>query len=81
MTLGVGGVLAGLTFYYYRQDRKDMQAQFAELYKEVMTMNALVLSVVRENTAAFTQNAAAVESLHAHMVNGHRLPNRRERER
>ena len=44
-SLGVGGVIAGLMFFFYRKDVH----QFTELWK---TQTELLILVVKENTAS-----------------------------
>ena len=72
--LGVGGVLAGVIFAAYR---KDMRA-FAEQWKG---QTEVLISVVRDNTAAFTRNTEVVQSLHAHMMRGERRSAERDHDR
>jgi len=43
--LGVGGILAGVMFYFYRQDRKHSEERFAALGSEFR-------EIVQANTAA-----------------------------
>jgi hypothetical protein len=43
--LGVGGVLAGIMFYFYRQDRRHSEDRFEELGKDFR-------AIVEANTAA-----------------------------
>lgn len=63
--LGVGGALAAFIFSAYRKD----MTQFTEQWKG---QTELLVDVVRENSAAITQNTAVVQSLHAHMTEGDR---------
>ncbi len=56
ITLGVGGVLAGFMFVFYRKDVK----QYTELWK---TQTEMLLQVVKENTASNVKLTSAVEML------------------
>ncbi len=56
VTLGVGGVLAGMMFIFYRKDIK----QYTELWK--VTAETLML-VVRENTASNTKLISLIENM------------------
>lgn len=69
-TLGIGGVLAGMMFYFYRKDVK----QYTELWRG---QSDALMTVVKENTKAITENTAVVQSLHSHMD----LNDRRREER
>lgn len=53
-TLGVGGVLAGLMFMFYRKDVK----QYTELWKNVTDM---LMAVVKDNTASNTKLISLIE--------------------
>lgn len=54
-TLGVGGVLAGLMFMFYRKDIK----QYTELWKNATDQ---LMLIVRENTASNTRLIALLEN-------------------
>lgn len=56
-TLGVGGVLAGFIFYFYRTDIKSFTEQWQGQTK-------LLMEVVKENTAAITANTTTIQALH-----------------
>lgn len=56
-SLGVGGVIAGLLFMFYRKDVRS----YTDLWQK---MSDALLLVVKENTAAITQNTEVVKSLH-----------------
>ena len=55
ITLGVGGILAGFMFVFYRKDIK----QYTELWK--ITADQL-MSIVKENTASNTKLIGLIES-------------------
>lgn len=50
ITLGVGGVLAGFMFMFYRKDVK----QYTELWK---TNTEMLMRVIQENTASQVKNS------------------------
>lgn len=54
-TLGVGGILAGIMFMFYR---KDVQ-QYTELWR---TTAEHMITIVKENTASNTKLIALIES-------------------
>mgnify|MGYP001562818035 FL=1 len=47
-SLGVGGVLAGVIFHFYRQDRKTSEDRYAALAQDFRT-------IVQDNTAAMVK--------------------------
>ena len=63
--LGVGGALAAFIFSAYR---KDMM-QYTEQWKG---QTEQLIQVVKENTAAITENTIVVQSFHAHISGGDR---------
>jgi hypothetical protein len=80
---GPMGALLVIFGYFYRKDMKANTAQYREdmkFYTDQMKQvsdewkgqSALLLGVVKENTVAFTQNTAVVQSLHSHIANGGR---------
>ena len=56
VTLGVGGVLAGFMFMFYRKDIK----QYTELWK---TATDMLMLTVKENTASNTKLISMLESM------------------
>lgn len=54
-TLGIGGILAGLMFMFYRKDVK----QYTELWK---TATDQMMIIVKENTASNTKLIALIEN-------------------
>lgn len=56
-TLGVGGILAGGMFYFYRKDVKT----YTDLWKG---QSEMLLEVVKENTVAFTKLTEVINALH-----------------
>lgn len=66
-TLGVGGVIAVIIFLFYRKDVR----QYTELWREQAILNRqqteMLVSVIKENTVALTQNTEVVRSMHRRM--------------
>lgn len=62
VSLGVGGVLAGAMFMFYRKDMK----QFTEQWK---MQTELLLAVVRENTASNVRMEELLKALHRRLDN------------
>jgi hypothetical protein len=56
-TLGVGGVLAGFMFHFYRKDVR----QYTELWRG---QSEILVSVVREVSINLATNTEAVKALH-----------------
>lgn len=56
LTLGVGGVLAGFMFVFYRKDVK----QYTELWRSTAEQ---LISVIRENTASNTKLITMLEGM------------------
>jgi hypothetical protein len=52
--LGVGGVLAGVMFYFYRQDRLESEKRMGEIIKDFR-------GIIEANTAAMTGLQKAIE--------------------
>lgn len=65
-SLGVGGVLAGIMFYFYRRDRKDSGERFATLTKDYGDRYEKLAqdfrTIVQDNTAALTRVVEAIEN-------------------
>ena len=53
-TLGVGGILAGMMFFFYRQDRVRTEESLKRIVSERDTVNEQLLIVVQDNTRAIT---------------------------
>lgn len=70
-TLGVGGVLAGMMFFFYRKDVKT----YTDLWK---AQTEVLMKTVTENTASNITLALMVKSLHEHMVIAGKIEDRRE---
>lgn len=63
-SLGVGGTIAGLTFYYYRLDALAHASQWRDLSAERKADNTMLMAVIKENSAAMTANTATIQALH-----------------
>jgi hypothetical protein len=61
VTLGVGGVLAGFMFMFYRKDVK----QYTELWKQAT--DQLIL-IVKDNTASNTKLISLIENQERNMM-------------
>lgn len=59
-SLGVGGLIAGLMFMWYRRDVKT----FTEQWKG---QTELLMTVVRDNTAAMSTNNEMIRALTRHL--------------
>lgn len=57
MTLGVGGVIAGLIFVFYRKDVRIYTDQWKG-------QSEMLTHVVKDNTAAVTANTEVMRSMH-----------------
>ena len=60
-TLGVGGILAGFMFMFYRKDVK----QYTELWK---TTSDQMLAVIKDNTSSNTKLISLIETQERNMV-------------
>lgn len=56
----------------YREDMKFYTDQMKQVSDEWKGQSAQLMAIVKENTAAFTNNTAVVQSLHAHIAEGER---------
>lgn len=53
-SLGIGGVLAGVMFYFYRRDREASEKRFDELAKDFR-------AIIQSNTEAMTALREAIK--------------------
>lgn len=60
-SLGVGGILAGVLFMFYRKDVKHYTDQWKG-------QSEMLNKVVMDNTYALTQNTDAINSLKEHIL-------------
>lgn len=51
-TLGVGGVLAGVMFFFYRADRQSNEQAMKQMVLTQGAVSAELLEVVKQNTRA-----------------------------
>ncbi|HJP61260.1 MAG TPA: hypothetical protein VJ865_14730 [Gemmatimonadaceae bacterium] len=56
----------------YREDMRFYTDQMKIVSDEWKGQSAQLMAIVKENTAAFTQNTAVVQSLHSHIAEGER---------
>ena len=54
--LGIGGALAVMLFYFYRQDRRESTERYAKLAQDFKT-------VIQENTAAIQGNTDIIREV------------------
>ena len=64
-TLGVGGVIAGFMFLFYRRDAKHYEERAIQREKQWEGQSNALMLVVKENTAAVTANTRTIDALHA----------------
>lgn len=60
-TLGIGGILAGLMFVFYRKDVR----QYTELWK---TSSDQMMTIVKENTASNTKIITVCENIERNSI-------------
>lgn len=71
----IGGPMAGLFMvggFFYRKDMRYYLAEVKDARDDWKNQSLQWMQIVKENTAAFTQNAIVVQSLHAHIAEGER---------
>lgn len=82
----IGGPMVALLLlfgYFYRKDMKTNTAlyradmkfytdQMKQVSDEWKGQSSQLMQIVKENTVAFTQNTAVVQSLHTHISEGER---------
>lgn len=87
----IGGPMAALLLvcgYFYRKDmkantdqyREDMRFftdQMKQVSDEWKGQSVSMMQIVKENTIAFTENTAVVQSLHQHISQGDRRSEKR----
>lgn len=56
----------------YREDMKFFTDQMKQVSEEWKGQSAQLMAIVKENTVAFTNNTAVVQSLHQHIADGER---------
>jgi hypothetical protein len=64
LTLGVGGVLAGFMFFFYRKDVR----QYTDLWKD---QSSVLIGVVKENTASNTKLISMIDTLQRDLWTNH----------
>ena len=73
-TLGIGGILAGFMFMFYRKDIK----QYTELWKSATDQ---LIIVVKENTTSITKLVALIENQERNALRKEDLASLLEKER
>lgn len=63
-TLGVGGVLGGLIFYFYRKDALEFAAELMKQRDVWLNLSNSLMQVIKENSAAITANTETIKALH-----------------
>jgi hypothetical protein len=62
--LGVGGILAGLIFYFYRKDALEFAAELMKQRDVWLNLSNSLMQVIKENSAAITANTETIKALH-----------------
>jgi hypothetical protein len=62
--LGVGGVLAGMIFWFYRQDSAEWAAELTAQRAAAHGLIVSMMQVIKENSVAITANTQTIEALH-----------------
>lgn len=63
-SLGVGGTIAAILFFFYRKDVRSYTDLWREATDQARAQTDMMMTIVKENTAAFAQNTEVVKSLH-----------------
>ena len=61
---GVGGILAGIMFWFYQKREKEHKEFAIDCMQDKEVQNNVLVTVVKENTAAVTKNTTVIEALH-----------------
>jgi len=67
-TLGVGGVLAGFMFMFYRKDVKQYTTLWEAQAARIEALVNTVLGVVKENTASNVKLVALIENMQRNVL-------------
>jgi hypothetical protein len=73
--LQIGGPMAGLLvlfFYFYRKDMQFYVSEMKSVSEDRKTETVLLVTVIRDNSAALARMTEAVQSLHHHFNVGER---------
>lgn len=79
-SLGVGGIIAGFMFVIYRKDMAHMLEQWKGQAESLQAQNAVLISVVKENTVAFTQTTEIMRAFHNRLDDDHKRNGREGRD-
>ena len=63
-TLGVGGLLAGVMFYFYRQLNTQFTDYVKDQFENQKAQTSLLVSVVKENTESNTKLVTMIDAIH-----------------
>lgn len=61
---GIGGILAGIIFWFYIKREKEHKEFVIECIADKAEQNSALVTVVKDNTAAMTKNTTVIEALH-----------------
>lgn len=64
-SLGVGGVLAGMIFFYSRKDSKKHESDWIEQEKRCENRETTLMNIVTKNTEGFERLCGAINNLSA----------------
>ena len=64
-SLGVGGILAGMIFFYSRKDGKKHEEDWKEQEKNCENRETTLINIVTKNTEGFERLCAAINNLSA----------------
>lgn len=63
-TLGVGGILAGVMFYFYKQLNERFTDYVKSQLEHQKTQTEQVINVVKENTESNTKLVTMIDAIH-----------------
>lgn len=74
-SLGVGGIMAGIIFFYYRADRKQVELTLTEALRKSderwQSLAADFRTIIQDNTRAITSLEAAMRSTQCPLAGQH----------
>jgi IS1 family transposase len=73
--LGVGGMIAGIIFFFYQKREKEHKELLMELLKEKTMQMEMLMSTLRENSAVIAKHTTVLDALHRRLdgeLNHHR---------
>lgn len=79
-TLGVGGILASMMFWFYRMDAKRCRDDIAKFSDAWQGQSAILVDIAKDVATAITANTKTIEALHRRLDDDHLVAgSRRER--